>query len=960
MRKWKKRGLALLMSVLLGVSLLSAPAKAAQNVEADSLLDPNREEYSLAESFITTYENGRMGASDYFSQALPASDHVDGTMADFVASADQTDPEKQTDPNDQTDPEKQTDPNDQTDPKESTDPTGPDETEKKYPTVNGISVEVINIADYAESKDNLGSVDRTGKTDVSYTLSQIMQLSTNRRYADQDTERWTLLYFPAGTYLFEDIFWIPSHTWIYLEEGAVFQRGNPEIPLAKSVALGERGDFDNSLTIGWHDCFSGIVLEGGTWDGGNDQKTDGEAYANLVILTHGQNVVVRNAVFQYCIEHMLNLSGDANVLVENCRFAHMPEYTGNSRKYYGNAQTEEEKAAIRMYTEAIHLDYVNEEGEPGNLYDGAPCENCTVRNCSFTDCQRGVGTHHVISTNQGDPAYAPSRANQFTFENNSFSGMRSEPYSLFSFDNVVIADSSSDGHRFFEEGIDCHSVLVLNNTVSNAKDKDIIFSDSDKIVVSGLVQTSTNTTQPAMYFVNVKKSVIENCCIVKSGGTGISLWSSENIYVNKNTVGHTALSMIFLRDSRYVTVRENQLSDGGHYGIQCIGGSDNLILGNVLQNLGYNGICIQGSAAEVTQTDIYYNSVTNSVGRGISMEYASGKIRGNIIDTVTDEADGTKSNGMMIIGSGTRSERVSVENNYIRTCTNTGVRARNLVNAAIRDNRVSGTKGTGMHITDCSYSEIRNNVVVNDSGAWTAIQIQGLEACQITDNQAVGGKNAVIQTGGEKNVVIPGNTVTSWYFSDIKQSGWKYPGVLFCKTFGNIIAGGTNGKLNPAGENVSRRDFALILYNMMGSPDVKGDYPFADAAGYAKTAVTWASQAGVVSGYTDGTFGVKNNLKRYELALMLYRMVSRLGLDTSARGDLTVFTDVTKDFLTLDKYAAQREALSWAIGTGIIAGTNGKLDRSGTATRVQCAAMISRLVTAYPELAGYFLEFETQ
>ena len=72
---------------------------------------------------------------------------------------------------------------------------------------------------------------------------------------------------------------------------------------------------------------------------------------------------------------------------------------------------------------------------------------------------------------------------------------------------------------------------------------------------------------------------------------------------------------------------------------------------------------------------------------------------------------------------------------------------------------------------------------------------------------------------------------------------------------------------------------------------------------------------------------------------MLYRYAKYLGMDTSVSSDLSKFSDKA----SVSAFA--QEAMQWAVGNGIIAGTsNGTLNPSGYATRVQVAVMLQRMV----------------
>ena len=112
-------------------------------------------------------------------------------------------------------------------------------------------------------------------------------------------------------------------------------------------------------------------------------------------------------------------------------------------------------------------------------------------------------------------------------------------------------------------------------------------------------------------------------------------------------------------------------------------------------------------------------------------------------------------------------------------------------------------------------------------------------------------------------------------FSDIKTTDWYFKAVLWAEQ--NKVAAGSNGKFNPNGL-VTREQFAQFLYNYAGTPKVSGALRgFADTAsvsGWAKKALTWANQNGVVSGKPSGGklyLDPKGRATRAEAAAMLMK-----------------------------------------------------------------------------------------
>lgn len=148
---------------------------------------------------------------------------------------------------------------------------------------------------------------------------------------------------------------------------------------------------------------------------------------------------------------------------------------------------------------------------------------------------------------------------------------------------------------------------------------------------------------------------------------------------------------------------------------------------------------------------------------------------------------------------------------------------------------------------------------------------------------------------------------------------------------------GTSSTTFSPNVDTTRAMIATLLWRMEGSPaptdgtdfpDVRDDQWYTDA-------VRWATSAGVVKGYDNGSFGPGDTITREQLALILYRYAEA----NEAKGDLTAFIDGD----SVSDWAV--EAMGWAVGQGIMTGKSGKrLDPQGTATRAEVAAVLQRFL----------------
>ena len=141
-------------------------------------------------------------------------------------------------------------------------------------------------------------------------------------------------------------------------------------------------------------------------------------------------------------------------------------------------------------------------------------------------------------------------------------------------------------------------------------------------------------------------------------------------------------------------------------------------------------------------------------------------------------------------------------------------------------------------------------------------------------------------------------------------------------------------------EPLARAQFAMILYRMNDEPEVGYTDKFKDIADnvWYTDAILWASEKGVVTGYSNGNFGPADKINREQMAVMMYRYAQAQGYDTSMKADISQYQDAAN----VSDFA--QEAMEWAVGNEIITGkyNETQLDPQGEASRAECATIIMR------------------
>lgn len=178
-------------------------------------------------------------------------------------------------------------------------------------------------------------------------------------------------------------------------------------------------------------------------------------------------------------------------------------------------------------------------------------------------------------------------------------------------------------------------------------------------------------------------------------------------------------------------------------------------------------------------------------------------------------------------------------------------------------------------------------------------------------------------------------------FADVRTDAWYHGGVHFALEHG-LMNGVSTAQFSPAGTS-SRAMLVTILYRLSGSPAAEGA-AFSDVESgrwYAR-AVAWASQNGIVKGFSDGSFRPDSPVTREQTAAILYRYLAVRGLAEPAPQALDTFADGA----AVSPFA--RDAMGWAVEAGILRGIpeNGRtlLKPAARSTRAQLAVLLERVV----------------
>ena len=120
-------------------------------------------------------------------------------------------------------------------------------------------------------------------------------------------------------------------------------------------------------------------------------------------------------------------------------------------------------------------------------------------------------------------------------------------------------------------------------------------------------------------------------------------------------------------------------------------------------------------------------------------------------------------------------------------------------------------------------------------------------------------------------------------FLDVRKDRWSYESVLYCYLNG-IVNGRSATKFEPAAY-ITRGEVVTMLYRAAGEPAVEGQCVFTDLTlNYYKTPILWAQLKGVTNGRTSVTFEPEANITRQEFVTMLYRYAGEPAVSGTLEG----------------------------------------------------------------------------
>jgi hypothetical protein len=136
-----------------------------------------------------------------------------------------------------------------------------------------------------------------------------------------------------------------------------------------------------------------------------------------------------------------------------------------------------------------------------------------------------------------------------------------------------------------------------------------------------------------------------------------------------------------------------------------------------------------------------------------------------------------------------------------------------------------------------------------------------------------GGSGVPVPSPSPEAVIEEQGTGDSGYavFTDVKESDWFCEDVDFAVRNG-LMNGTGDGQFSP-NVTMTRGMAVTVLHRIAGQPGASGNVSFADADSgkYYYAAVEWAAETGIVNGVGEDMFAPDAEISRQDLAVMLYK-----------------------------------------------------------------------------------------
>ena len=268
-------------------------------------------------------------------------------------------------------------------------------------------------------------------------------------------DRKIIISVPAGIYYISQTLHIHSNTTLNLDTNAIIIRTDSVLDTCNMI---KNTDYKNKSTpYKGYTLSHDIIINGGTWDGGNIDKAKSEK--NLLYFGHAENITISNTTIMNCYgSHAIEFAGVKDSTIKGCKikgFRYSPDL---------------------FTSEAIQLDicYKDSDGDwaPSYTVDKTTCKNIIIEKNVITDYPRGVGAHHVLKGSEYDNIII--RNNKFLRSSASAQGKCMVGVFIMGAKNLTVSKNQIE-HYYY-------GIMIKRSTQMTVKNNKLKYNESANLV----------------------------------------------------------------------------------------------------------------------------------------------------------------------------------------------------------------------------------------------------------------------------------------------------------------------------------------------------------------------------------------------------------------------------------------------------------------------------------------------
>ncbi len=727
-----------------------------------------------------------------------------------------------------------------------------------------------------------------------------------------------------GEYVLSSPLVIDPDTTLTLMEGAVLRAGFADGPMLRGRHYAEDGSVCSgqaSCTHGGYGQTHDVVVQGGVWD----RDSPADVVTSVFSFRHSSGMVVRDTTVLNCSGHYFNFSGSENVSISNVVFSAPVPYTATDKSFWGSFEVGD---PLRYQTiEAIHVDFINEVGEP-SVYpqDGTGCRNIFVDDCLFDGVFSGVGTHHKNDEAQGDGLYVTDCV---------FSNLLSWAVFAYSLDSVQIEDCTVVGGAGLITALDAE-VSLGNNFCADATDHAVRVEDSS-LDASG--NTIADCAGHAFQVVS-SEALLEDNVVDAPANVGIRGSSGSTIQANRNRILDAGLHAISIAEGTVLSATGNVIERPAQCAVLVNAAKVTKLSGNTFKNAGASAVGVM-SGATVSMSG---NSIVSPAVHGVVVTGKSTLTASN--NTVSDAASNafnvnastaklTKNTVLRPKGVGIRgadSAVIVADSNTVKNAATYGILMTATSKLTAKSNTIESSGAHGIMVDGCQASSITGNKVV--SSAKCGIKIVKTKGCTVSSNTVskTGSKSDGIVLENCATGTVSGNKVSGTAGYGIRVFGSKAIPVTVAVKSNNVSSGGTASgyadirlgdyckNCTVTGNLIAHRKFTSSTTGTSGTVYKPAGSSLSSAVRKSATALSvgWTGRDcvnGYEIQYADNTSFKSAKTKKISGAKTVSASIGSLASGKRYWARVRTFDNVTGKTVYSGWSAAVPVLHSWAVGT---------------------------------------------